>query len=134
MSKYECFSHVKTKNRYHIIFSTKYRRKCLDEIHDDVINVMKEAEANQKKFKIEIMELDKDHIHFLIRINPNECVSNVVHYLKQYSTYHLWKNFNSYFKKFYWTGEHHLWTRGYFCSTIGDVSEQKLNNILKIKE
>lgn len=32
MSKYECFAHAKTKLRYHIIFSTKYRRKCLNYI------------------------------------------------------------------------------------------------------
>lgn len=29
-------------------------------------------------------------------------------------------------KNFFWNGEHHLWTRGYFCSTIGEVSEQKI--------
>ena len=67
MSNYECFSHAKTKLMYHIIFSTKYRRNCLNQIHDDFINVMYLAEQKTKSFHIEIMELDKDHIHFLIQ-------------------------------------------------------------------
>ena len=125
--KYECFAHVKTRLRYHIIFSTKYRRKCLNNIHDDVINVMKQAENCEKaKFHIEIMELDKDHIHFLIKIDPSECISNVVHYLKQFSTYYLWKTHYDHLHKFYWSGKHELWTRGYFVSTIGNVSENTL--------
>lgn len=131
MSNYECFSHNKTKLRYHIIFSTKYRRKCLNQIHDDVINVMNLAEQKTKTFHIELMELDKDHIHFLIRINPNECISNVIHQLKQFSTYNLWKNHNQYLKQFYWSGKHYLWTRGYFCSTIGEVSESKIKEYIE---
>ena len=131
MSKYECFAHAKTKLRYHIIFSTKYRRKCLNYIHDDVINVMQLAEQKTKSFYIELMELDKDHIHFLVRINPDECISNVVHNLKQFSTYNLWKKHNQYLKQFYWSGKHHLWTRGYFCSTIGEVSESKIKEYIE---
>ena len=131
MSKYECFAHAKTKLRYHIIFSTKYRRKCLNYIHDDVINVMQLAEQKTKSFHIELMELDKVHVHFLVRINPDECISNVVHQLKQFSTYNLWKKHNQYLKQFYWSGKHHLWTRGYFCSTIGEVSESKIKEYIE---
>ncbi|MCQ2975059.1 MAG: IS200/IS605 family transposase [Bacteroidales bacterium] len=131
MSKYENFSHAKTKIRYHIIFSTKYRKKCLNLIHDDVISIMKEAENKNKNFNIEMMELDKDHIHFLLQIKPTETISNVVHYLKQISTYYLWKTHHDYLTKYYWKGKHHLWTKGYFCSTIGEVSEQKIKQYIE---
>ena len=30
--------------------------------------------------------------------------------------------------QYFWNGEHHLWTRGYFCSTIGEVSEKKIHD------
>ena len=33
---------------------------------------------------------------------------------------------NQYLSKFYWSGKHYLWTRGYFVTTIGDVSEKTL--------
>ena len=38
---------------------------------------------------------------------------------------------NKYLKQFYWSGKHHLWTRGYFCSTIGEVSESKIKEYIK---
>ena len=131
MSKYECFSHAKTKIRYHIIFSTKYRRKCLTSIHDNVLEVMNKTEQIYKNFHIELMELDKDHIHFLINIEPTESISNVVHHLKQVSTYYLWKNHHEHLEKFYWSGKHYLWTKGYFCSTIGEVSEEKIKKYIE---
>lgn len=131
MSKYECFSHAKTKIRYHIIFSTKYRRKCLTSIHDDVLEVMNKTEQIYKKFHIELMELDKDHIHFLISIEPTESISNVVHHLKHVSTYYLWKNHHKHLEQFYWSGKHYLWTKGYFCSTIGEVSEEKIKKYIE---
>ena len=62
--KYKTLNHEKFKIRYHIIFSTKYRRKCLNEIKMDLLNSMKRAESLQNKWKIEVMEIDKDHIHF----------------------------------------------------------------------
>lgn len=131
MSKYERFSHAKTKMRFHIIFSTKYRRKCLNYMHDDVLNVMQTAANKNRKFRIELMELDKDHIHFLISINPEESISNVVHCLKQHSTYYLWKMHHDHLSKFYWGGKHYLWTCGYFCSTIGEVSENKIKEYIE---
>jgi len=36
-----------------------------------------------------------------------------------------------YLKKYYWKGKHILWTHGYFCSTIGDVSEQTLKKYIE---
>lgn len=131
MSKYECFSYAKTKIRYHIIFSTKYRRKCLTSIHDNVLEVMNKTEQIYKNFHIELMELDKDHIHFFISIKPTESISNVVHHLKQVSTYYLWKDQHEHLEQFYLSGKHYLWTKGYFCSTIGEVSEEKIKKYIE---
>lgn len=49
MSSYEHCNHEKFKIRYHIIFSTKYRRKLLGPIIDDIKASMKRAEAMQDK-------------------------------------------------------------------------------------
>ena len=126
MSKYERFNHAKTFLRYHLIFSTKYRRKLLNTIREDLLAAMKTAQDKNGNFRIEIEEVDKDHIHLLVRINPCESIANVVHDLKQQSTYLMWKQHHDYMTSFYWSGQHHLWTRGYFASTIGGVSEKTI--------
>lgn len=131
MSTYERFNHAKTFLRYHLILSTKYRRKVLNPIRDDLLDSMREAEDKNGKFHIEIAEVDKDHIHLLVRIKPSESIDNVVHSLKQQSTYKMWKLHHEHLSKYYWSGKHNLWTRGYFASTIGDVSEKTLVKYIK---
>lgn len=131
MSKYERFNHAKTFLRYHLIFSTKYRRKCLNPIRDDLLAAMRNAQERNGNFRIEIDEVDQDHIHLLVRIKPCECIANVVHDLKKQSTYLMWQQHHDHLTKFYWSGQHHLWTRGYFASTIGGVSEKHLVEYIK---
>src|SRR5574344_666343 len=131
---YEHCNHEKFKIRYHIIFSTKYRKKLLGEISDDIKSYMRRAESLQNKWSIETMEIDThmcDHIHFLIRATPTCRVSDIIHSLKQISTFDVWKNHSQYMKKWYWSGKHYLWTRGYFCSSIGDVSDKNLKNYIE---
>lgn len=127
---YETFSHAKTYLKYHIIFSTKYRRKCLNSIRDSVLNSFKEAER-RSHFKILCMELDKDHIHLMLQIKPAFSVEQTVRRLKQITTYLIWKENKDYLKNFYWTGKNTLWTNGYFVSTIGSVSEENLKKYIE---
>ena len=129
MDKYDSLKHKKFKIRYHIIFSTKYRRKCLTGIRDEILSYMKEAET--KDFHIETQEIDKDHIHLLVYATPNIAPYQIVHRLKQQSTYLAWKNHHNYMSYWYWSGKHYLWTRGYFVSTIGEVSEKTLKHYIE---
>jgi putative transposase len=129
IKKYETFNHAKTKLRYHLIFSTKYRKNCLENIREDIFKYMLESEHKYGNYNIEIMEIDNNHIHFLLKIKPCENISNVVKYLKQYSTYNIWKNHHEYMTKFYWK-KHYLWTRGYFITSIGECSEDKIRSYI----
>jgi|WetSurMetagenome_2_1015567.scaffolds.fasta_scaffold47365_3 putative transposase len=131
MSRYNTFNHEKFRMQYHIIFSTKYRRKCLEPVKDDLLESMERAESLQDKWHIETMETDKDHMHFLIKSSPVCTPADIIHSLKQVSTYDMWKNHGDYMKRYYWSGKHYLWTRGYFISTIGDVSEKIVKNYIE---
>lgn len=126
---YESFNHAKTSVRYHIILSTKFRKKCLTEIRESVLDSFKEAEM-MSDFKILCMELDKDHIHLLMRWKPNLSISYVVRRLKQLTSKSLWNKEENHLRRFYW-GEKYLWTGGYFCSTIGEVSEKNIKQYIE---
>ena len=131
MSHYKTLNHEKFILRYHLIFSTKYRKKCLDAIKEDLFASLKRAENLQNKWKIEVMEVDKDHIHFLIKATPTDTIFEIVHALKQVSTYDMWQQHYDYLSKVYWSGKHYLWTKGYFVSSIGDVSEITLKQSIE---
>lgn len=122
--KHTSFSHAKTHLRYHIIFSTKYRKKCLNEIKDSVLESFRYVES-KSDFKIIKMNLDSDHIHFLISFKPKFSLEQIIKRMKQMSTRFLYSKEREYLKRFYWKKDI-IWTHGYFCSTIGNVSEKTI--------
>ena len=70
----------------HLIFCIKYRRKILKGEFDDNIKAIFQSIADNSDFDIDIMETDKDHIHFLISYPPKLSVTSIVRKLKQEST------------------------------------------------
>jgi putative transposase len=86
--------------------------------------IMRQIE-NDSDFKIEEMEIDKDHIHFMIKSTTTLSPSQNVRKLKQESTISIWRLFPKELLKEFWK-EHTFWTDGYFVSSIGEVSSQSL--------
>lgn len=89
-----------------------------------------------KLWKVEVVETDvqqdKDHhVHILVKACPQVAPYEIIHKIKQITTFDMWKQHNEYLKRFFWTGEHNLWTRGYFCSSVGDVSEMTLKRYIE---
>lgn len=99
--KYKTYNHSKTKLTYHLIFSTKYRRKCLNNIHDSVISAFRFVES-KSNFSIKTIELDKDHIHLMVEFGPSLSIASIVNRLKSMTTKYLYDNCRDYLKKFYW--------------------------------
>lgn len=128
--EYKSIAHAKTSLRYHLIFSTKYRRKALTGIHDRVLEAFRYAETNSSVRIIE-MNTDQDHIHLLITFKPALSIEQVVRRLKQLTTHYLWEHEPEHLREYYWGTKKKLWTGGYFCSTIGEISEAKLVDYIK---
>ena len=65
--------------------------------------------------------INRDHVHMLIGIPPNMSVSKAVQYLKGKSSHKLMSEYKQ-LKKRYW-GQH-LWARGYWVATSGNVTDE----------
>ena len=104
----------------HLIFVVKYRKKIIKgKIKDDLKNVLNLAQTPD--FRIEVMESDIDHIHFLIDYDPILSISMIVRHLKQISSTEIWKLHEKYLKRQFWKHKT-FWTKGYFVSSIGNAS------------
>lgn len=79
---------------------------------------------------IKYMEVDKDHIHYLIETSPTIRLSDMVMLLKSYTTYHIWRQFSFQISQQLWK-ERTFWTDGYFISSIGQVSEMTLKTYIE---
>jgi putative transposase len=61
----------------------------IGQLNDDIKRIFQSI-ADGSDFEIEVMETDKDHIHFLIRYIPRLSISQMVRRLKQESTRQIW--------------------------------------------
>ena len=109
-------SHCKHHIRYHIIFVTKYRRKCLDEIKQDVFDAFRYVE-DKSHIKIYNMNLDADNIHLLLSFPTDYSLSQTVNRLKQMTTNYLYRNERTekWLKQFYWKKKTFIMDRWLFC-------------------
>ena len=79
---------------------------------------------------IHYMEVDKDHIHYMIETTPNINLSNLVRTMKSYITYHIWEKYPAYLSKCFWK-EKTFFSDGYFISSIGNVSQETLKSYIE---
>lgn len=128
---YKSGSHNKYLLQYHLIFVCKYRRKLLvsPNIASDIKRLSLEYCQNHNVV-IHYMEVDKDHIHYMIETEPTMSVSKIVNLMKSYTTYHIWKKYPNYLRKHFWK-EHTFWTDGYFACSVGNVSEEMLRKYIE---
>lgn len=128
---YKSGSHNKYLLQYHLIFVCKYRRKLLasSNIASDIKRLSLEYCQNHNVV-IHYMEVDKDHIHYMIETTPNINLSNMVRTMKSYITYHILEKYSAYLKKCFWK-EKTFFSDGYFISSIGNVSQETLKNYIE---
>ena len=104
--------------RYHIIISTKYRRKIFQPgIKEYLIELLKCISRYYPEIKLIEVNGEVDHLHLLVSISPKMAVSSVVNIIKSNTDREMRKKFN-FLDKVYW-GNNGIWSTGYFVSTIG---------------
>lgn len=86
--------------------------------------------AGNSDFNIDIMETDKDHIHFLISYPPKLSVTSMVRRLKQESTILAWRAYHNQLRK-YFCKEKTLWSDGYFVCSIGEANPNTVREYIR---
>src|SRR5208282_4666311 len=121
MVDYRTGSHTVYDIKYHLVWVTKYRYEVLTKaIIDRLIELLLQGCA---AMGITVVRggAGKDHVHMLISCPTHIAPSKIVQYLKGRSSKLIQDEFPE-LKKRYW-GQH-LWATGYFCATVGAVTEE----------
>ena len=129
MNYLETHNRFKFLLQYHMIFVTKYIRNILTPIREQLLDCMNSI-SRKCDFEIIKQEIDKDHIHFLIKSYPTLSPNQICRVLKQESTVEMWRLFDKYLRKFYWK-ENTLWSDGYFVCTVGNASEDTIRRYIE---
>jgi len=122
--EYKKQGHAVYYTRYHVVLSTKYRKKVLKAGIGEYLQ-RKVLQIGRFHPEIEIVEVntDLDHMHLLISIPPKFSVSHVVGLIKANTGAAMRKRF-PFLDKVYW-GVDGIWSIGYFVSTVG-INEETM--------
>jgi len=103
------------------VWITKYRFPVLGgDVGQRARELLREI-ANAHEMIVYAGSINRDHVHMLIGIPPHLSVSRAVRYLKGKSWHKLLSEYQS-LRKRYW-GQH-LWGRGYWVATSGNVTDE----------
>ena len=128
---YKHGSHSLYDLKYHIVFCTKYRYRILTgEVATRVRELIREI-CTTNYIDIVSGSLSPDHVHLLLSVPPSISVSKIVQYIKGKSGRKVLQEFE-HIKKRYW-GQH-LWARGYFAVTVGNVNTEDVQRYIEQQE
>ncbi len=128
-NNYRKGAHTVLDLKYHFVWKTKYGYPVLcGDIGLGARSILREICA-EKGMRILRGNVRSNHIHLLIEAPSHLSVSKMAQYLKGKSAYRLLREFRSTLGKKYWGN--HLWSRGYFCATVGSVTEEQVKRYIE---
>ena len=107
-----------TKYRYHVLAG---------EVKLRVRELIRQI-CQQHDLLIEQGHVSKDHVHILVAAPTHLSASQIMQKIKGRSSRMLQQEF-PHLKKHYW-GQH-IWARGYFCTTAGQVTDQMIRDYIE---
>jgi len=111
-----------------LVWTTKYRYEVLGgDVGLRCRELLREI-AQSKEMVIYAGSINRDHVHMLTGVPLQISVSRAVQYLKGKSSHKLLSEYK-HLRKMYW-GQH-LWARGYWVASSGNVTDEVLKEYIK---
>ncbi len=131
MENYRTSAHTRFDIKYHFVWITKYRKAVLagqvgQRLRELVIEICK---AND----VEILQghISKEHVHLFVSAPPHLSPSKLMQYIKGKTSRKLMMEFG-HIQKAFWG--RHLWARGYFVATSGNVTDEVILEYIRLQE
>jgi len=128
MKPYRKGSHCVYDLKYHIVWITKYRKPVLGkEIGNRVRDLIRMVCTS---LDVEIVKghISRDHVHLMVSAPPYVAVSRLVQRMKGLTSRKLLME-NRGLNKAFWG--RHLWGRGYFVASTGNVTEEIISRYIE---
>jgi putative transposase len=109
---------------YHLIWCPRRRKPVLTGAIAQRCQQLIEEKCRQKGWTILTLAIQPDHLHLFVRVWPSDSAALVVKEVKGVTSFHLRKEFPLLLKL------PSMWTRSFFASTAGKVSQQTIQQYL----
>lgn len=131
MQNYRKTSHTTYDCKYHIVWITKYRKKVLVGLVSERVRELLRGICKEHEVEILKGHISRDHVHLLVSVPPHMSISKLVQYMKGKSSYKLMSE-NKDISRVFWG--RHLWGRGYFVATSGNVTDEVIMEYIKSQD
>lgn len=131
MQHYRKTSHSTYDLKYHLVWITKYRKAVtVGKVAENVRSILRQI---CKENEVEILSghVSKDHIHLFVSVPPYISVSQLVQALKGKSSRKLLSTDKGLQKQFW---GRHLWARGYFAASSGNVTDEVIMQYIETQD
>jgi putative transposase len=129
MSKenYKYSSHCVHNINYHIVWCTKYRREVITSDIEKSLKALLIGKAFELNIEIKQMETMPDHVHLFVSCTPLHTPKNIVQHFKGFTS----KRLRELYPELKYRLPSSLWTKSYFCESIGCISEQTIKKYIQ---
>ena len=131
MENYRKTSHCTYDIKYHMVWITKYRKPVITgKVAERTRELIRQISATND---VEIMagHVGKDHLHLLVSVPPHPSISKLVQYYKGNTSRKLQQEYKE-LNKHFW-GQH-LWARGYFVASSGNVTDEVIAEYIRTQD
>ena len=122
--QYHNVSHCKYLIQYHIIWCPKFRFSVLKDDIESFLKCILLDICQRYNYNVKSLEVTSDYIYVFIDVSQTIAPCDVVRTLKSNSAIGLFKLFPE--LKHFYAKCGLLWSRGYFISTVGHISEETI--------
>ncbi len=126
--RYRRGAHTVLELQYHFVWKTKYGYPVLRGDIGLRLRELLKMICAEKEMVIVRGNVGANHVHMLISGPSHLSPAKMAQTLKGKSSIRLQKEFPD-LKKRYWGS--HLWSRGYFCGTVGAVTEEMIKKYIE---
>ena len=126
---YHSGGHCKYLIQYHIIWCPKFRYPVLSEGRDVLLKEILSDICSRYGYIIKAEEVMPDHIHLFLDVPHTVAPCDIVRTLKSISAVEMLKT-DTGLRRFY-SKCGVLWSRGYFISTVGKISEATVKRYIE---
>ena len=114
---------------YHFVFITKYRKPVLrGDLGTEVRDLIREI---CRTHDIEILQghVRPDHVHLLLSAPPHLAPSRIMQFIKGKTSHHMLQDHRKLRSEFW---GRHMWGRGYFVCSSGNVSDDVISEYIRL--
>lgn len=111
---------------YHFIWCPKYRRPVLVGDIEKRLKELLHEKAKEREMEIITLEVMPDHVHVFVKAPTGYSPQYIANQFKGFSSRFLRKEFSSLKSRL-----PTLWTRSYYCESVGHISEETIKKYIE---